>query len=68
VVNNIIFCITRTSEIVEIPFDPTEFKFKLALINRDYKNVFHMIETSNLMGQSIIGYLQKKGYPEVFLN
>ena len=27
-----------------------------------------MVKTANLVGQSIIGYLQKKGYPEIALH
>lgn len=50
-----------------IPFDPTEYQFKVALINKDYDQVFHIIHTSNLVGQSIISYLQKKGFPEIAL-
>ena len=41
--------------------DVTEYKFKLALINRKYDEVLHMVRNAKLVGQSIIGYLQKKG-------
>ncbi|XP_026676159.1 LOW QUALITY PROTEIN: coatomer subunit alpha-like [Diaphorina citri] len=44
--------------------DPTEFKFKLALINHKYEEVLHIVRNSRLVGQSIIAYLQQKGYPE----
>ena len=47
--------------------DTTEYKFKLALIERKYEEVLHMVRNAKLVGQSIIGYLQKKGYPEVRL-
>lgn len=30
--------------------------------------VLHMVRTAKLVGQSIIAYLQKKGYPEVALH
>ena len=33
----------------------------------DYK-VLHMVRNAKLVGQSIISYLQKKGYPEVALH
>lgn len=46
--------------------DPTEYKFKLALVRNNYDEVLRIIQTSNLVGQSIIGYLQKKGFPEVW--
>ncbi|KAI8894425.1 coatomer WD associated region-domain-containing protein [Globomyces pollinis-pini] len=62
-----IYCLDRSAKVIVIPFDPTEYKFKTALIQRNYDEVFHLIKTSNLMGQSIIGYLQKKGYPEIAL-
>lgn len=48
--------------------DSTEYKFKLALVNRQYDEVLHMVKTAKLVGQSIISYLQKKGYPEVALH
>jgi Coatomer WD associated region len=44
------------------------FRFKLALINRKYDEVLHMVRNAKLVGQSIIAYLQKKGYPEVALH
>lgn len=50
-----------------IKIDPTEYRFKLALIKKQYEEVLHIIRNSNLVGQSIIAYLQKKGYPEVRL-
>jgi coatomer subunit alpha len=62
-----IHCLDREGRVRVIPFDPTEYLFKLALINRNYEQVFHIIRTSNLVGQSIISYLQKKGYPEIAL-
>ncbi|KAG2199316.1 hypothetical protein INT47_012950, partial [Mucor saturninus] len=52
----------------KLEIDPTEFKFKLALAKRQYEEVLHIIRTSNLVGQAIIGYLQKKGYPEIALH
>jgi len=41
--------------------------FKFALANKRFSDVAHMVKESNLIGQSIIGYLQKKGYPEIAL-
>lgn len=52
----------------KLEIDPTEFKFKLALAKRQYEEVLHIIRHSNLVGQAIIGYLQKKGYPEIALH
>lgn len=47
--------------------DPTEYRFKLALVKRNYDEMLQIIKTSSLVGQSIISYLQKKGYPEIAL-
>lgn len=51
-----------------LTIDPTEYRFKLALINRRYDEVLNMVRGAKLVGQSIIAYLQKKGYPEVALH
>jgi coatomer subunit alpha len=58
-------CLTREGKCDVINIDPTEYRFKVALAKKDYKEMVRIIKTSNLVGQSIIGYLQKKGYPEV---
>jgi coatomer protein complex subunit alpha (xenin) len=60
-----LFALDRDGKVREIIIDPTEYRFKLALVNKQYEEVLHIIRTSNLVGQSIIAYLQKKGYPEV---
>jgi coatomer protein complex subunit alpha (xenin) len=58
-------CLTREGKCDTIRIDPTEYRFKVALAKKDDKEMVRIIKTSNLVGQSIIGYLQKKGYPEV---
>ncbi|XP_040579551.1 coatomer subunit alpha isoform X3 [Lepeophtheirus salmonis] len=63
-----VFCLDRECKPRILNIDPTEYKFKLALINRKYDEVLHMVRNAKLVGQSIIGYLQKKGYPEVALH
>ena len=65
--NNLIHTLTRLGNVQVIPFDPTEYRFKLALISRNYDQVHYMIQNSSLVGQAIIGYLRKKGYPEIAL-
>ncbi|XP_046405576.1 coatomer subunit alpha [Ischnura elegans] len=65
---NEVFCMDRECRPRILNIDPTEFKFKLALINRKYEEVLHMVRNSRLVGQSIIAYLQQKGYPEVALH
>ncbi|CEP17782.1 hypothetical protein [Parasitella parasitica] len=60
--------LNREGKAVKLAIDPTEFKFKLALANRNYDQVLYIIRNSSLVGQAIIGYLQQKGYPEIALN
>lgn len=63
-----LYCLNREATPIELSIDPTEYRFKLALINRRYDEVLNMVRNANLVGQSIIAYLQKKGYPEVALH
>ncbi|XP_064607662.1 coatomer subunit alpha-like [Liolophura sinensis] len=65
---NSVYCLDRECRPRVLGIDPTEFKFKLALVNRKYDEVLHMVRNAKLVGQSIIAYLQKKGYPEVALH
>lgn len=39
--------------------------FKVAFLRNSYEEMLHIIRTSTLLGQSIIAYLQQKGFPEV---
>lgn len=63
-----VYCLDRECKPRILRIDSTEFKFKLSLINRKYDEVLHMVRSANLVGQSIIAYLQQKGYPEVALH
>jgi len=63
-----VFCLDRECKPRILNIDPTEYRFKLALINRKYEDVLHMVRNAKLVGQSIIAYLQQKGYPEVALH
>ncbi|KAI8339598.1 coatomer protein alpha subunit [Chlamydoabsidia padenii] len=63
-----LYILDRGGKARSITIDPTEYRFKLALIKRQYEEVLHIIRNSNLVGQSIIAYLQKKGYPEIALH
>ncbi|XP_050302068.1 coatomer subunit alpha [Anthonomus grandis grandis] len=63
-----VFCLDRECKSRIFTIDPTEYKFKLALINHRYEEVLYMVQKSRLVGQSIISYLQQKGYPEVALH
>lgn len=59
-----VFCLDRECRTRCLTIDVTEYKFKMALINRKYEEVLHMVRNARLVGQSIIAYLQQKGYPE----
>lgn len=60
--------IGRNGKPSKLDIDFTEFKFKLALAKKQFDEVLYIIRNSNLVGQAIIGYLQKKGYPEIALH
>lgn len=60
-----VHCLDRSARPRTITFDPTEYRFKLALLKNNYEEMLYIIKTSNLLGQSIIAYLQQKGFPEV---
>ncbi|KAK7550174.1 coatomer WD associated region-domain-containing protein [Phyllosticta citricarpa] len=62
-----VYCLDRSAKPKILQIDPTEYRFKLALIKRNYNEMLNIIKTSSLVGQSIIAYLQKKGYPEIAL-
>lgn len=62
-----VYCMDRAAKPKVLTIDPTEYRFKLALIKRNYDEMLQIIKTSSLVGQSIISYLQKKGYPEIAL-
>jgi len=62
-----VYCLDRSAKPRVLNIDPTEYRFKLALVKRNYDEMLQIIKTSSLVGQSIISYLQKKGYPEIAL-
>ncbi|GLB42351.1 putative coatomer (COPI) alpha subunit C-terminus [Lyophyllum shimeji] len=63
-----VHCLDRSARPRTITFDPTEYRFKLALLRNNYEEMLYIIKTSTLMGQSIIAYLQQKGFPEIALH
>ncbi|KAJ9583889.1 hypothetical protein L9F63_021766 [Diploptera punctata] len=65
--DNQVFCLDHECKVNVLIIDSTEFKFKLALLNRKYDEILNIVCTQQLIGQSIISYLQQKGYPEVAL-
>eukprot|EP00823_Brevimastigomonas_motovehiculus_P004130 TRINITY_DN2641_c0_g1_i1.p1 TRINITY_DN2641_c0_g1~~TRINITY_DN2641_c0_g1_i1.p1 ORF type:complete len:1298 (-),score=340.82 TRINITY_DN2641_c0_g1_i1:116-4009(-) len=48
--------------------DASEHLFKVALWKRRNRDVLRIMKSKKLVGQSIIAYLQKKGFPEVALH
>ncbi|KAI3654581.1 hypothetical protein MP228_000635 [Amoeboaphelidium protococcarum] len=62
-----IHALNRDARLVTMNVDPTEYRFKIALVNKQYDVVLDIIRNSNLVGQSVIAYLRQKGYPEVAL-
>ncbi|KAI9676860.1 MAG: hypothetical protein M1817_006699 [Caeruleum heppii] len=62
-----VYCLDRAAKPKILNIDPTEYRFKLALVKRNYDEMLSIIKNSSLVGQSIISYLQKKGYPEIAL-
>ncbi|KAI0127832.1 coatomer WD associated region-domain-containing protein [Xylariales sp. AK1849] len=62
-----VYCLDRAAKPKVLHIDPTEYRFKLSLVKRNYEEMLHIIQNSSLVGQSIISYLQKKGYPEIAL-
>lgn len=62
-----VYCLDRAAKPRILQIDPTEYRFKLALVKRNYEEMLKIIRNSSLVGQSIISYLQKKGYPEIAL-
>ncbi|KAK9452772.1 coatomer WD associated region-domain-containing protein [Dipodascopsis uninucleata] len=62
-----VYCLDRSGKVLKLTIDPTEFRFKKALISKNYDEMLRIIKNSNLVGQSIISYLEKKGFPEIAL-
>lgn len=63
----LIYALDRDGEMKILSIDPTEYRFKKALANKNFPEVLRIIRNSNLVGQNIIYYLQKSGYPEIAL-
>ncbi|EIW55216.1 coatomer subunit alpha-2 [Trametes versicolor FP-101664 SS1] len=63
-----VHCLDRSARPRTITIDPTEYRFKLALLRNNHEEMLYAIRTSNLLGQSIIAYLQQKGFPEIALH
>ncbi|GAM20654.1 hypothetical protein SAMD00019534_038290 [Acytostelium subglobosum LB1] len=60
-----VFAMDREFKKRVIEIDNTEYILKLSLLQKKYGDVIKILRESRLVGKSIIGYLQKKGYPDV---
>lgn len=65
---NTLHCLDREAKVRVIEIDITEALFKIALHDNAYGEVMHLVKHSRLCGQSIVSYLQEKGFPEVALH
>lgn len=63
----LLYVLNREGEVQILTIDPTEYRFKKALVNKNFPEVMRLIKNSNLVGQNIISYLQKAGHPDVAL-
>jgi coatomer protein complex subunit alpha (xenin) len=63
---NRLHLIDRECRIKTLAVDITECYFKMALFNQSFDTVLRMVREANLIGNSIVGYLQKKGHPGLF--
>eukprot|EP00804_Cyclotella_cryptica_P003607 CCRYP_002235-RB/>CCRYP_002235-RB protein AED:0.04 eAED:0.04 QI:142/0.8/0.66/1/0.8/0.66/6/91/1272 len=68
VVKDQLFCLDREARSRVLSIDTTEARFKLALANKKYGQVMHLVRHSRLCGRAIVAYLQSKGFPEVALH
>lgn len=64
---NKLHCLDREYKMRVLAIDNTEYLFKLALVRRRYEEVLRMVREANLVGEAIVSYLQRKGFPEVAL-
>ena len=62
-----LYCLDRQASNRVVTIDTTEYMFKRALDKKEFGQVMRIIEKSGLIGQSIIGYLEERGYPDIAL-
>ena len=65
---NNVYCLDRECRPRVLGIDPTEYRFKLALQARRLDEVLYMVRNARLVGQAIIAYLERRGFPEVALH
>ncbi|KRY66160.1 Coatomer subunit alpha, partial [Trichinella pseudospiralis] len=68
VIGGDLICLNREAQPKKVSINVNEYMFKLALIRHQNDTVLQMVRNSNIIGQAIIAYLQKKGYPEIALH
>ncbi|EFJ41149.1 hypothetical protein VOLCADRAFT_77684 [Volvox carteri f. nagariensis] len=68
VAGGVVHALDREGKNRTIQVDPTEYMFKLALLQGRYDAVVNMVRGGGLCGTAIISYLQQKGFPEVALH
>jgi coatomer protein complex subunit alpha (xenin) len=62
---NKIYYVDREGVVSTTTIDATEYKFKSALVEGKTGEIKNIIGQSKILGDSIIAYLQQKGYPQV---
>lgn len=65
---NKVYCLDREAKTKVLSIDITESYFKMALYSNAYDTILRMVREANLIGNSIVGYLQRKGYPDIALH
>jgi coatomer protein complex subunit alpha (xenin) len=58
----------REGNVGQLSINATEYLFKLALMKHRSSDVARIMNSKKLVGQSIISYVQKKGYPEIAMH
>lgn len=65
--NNNVTIIDREGVVKVVHIDATEYRFKLALSQGRTGDIKKIIGEAKILGDSIIAYLQQKGFPEIAL-
>ena len=67
-VSSVVTYLDREGKAGKLHVEATEYLFKVALMRRRNREVLRIMQSKKLVGESIIAYLHKKGYPEVALH
>ena len=63
-----LFCLDRQGHVSARSFEHSEVQLKIALNEKNFQQVASIISDCNLVGESIIAYLRKKGYAKIALS